>query len=355
MFGNTSITGIDIGTAELGLVELVGTHKKQLKNIAITTLPAGIFEQGLLKDETQFLQILKSLCKSHKMSLRGRKVAIALGGSAVIIRMVTLPNKGDVELADLIEIEAEQHFQHDLNDLYFTWQVIGDAIIGQDVPVVLVGAKKIVVDQYISMFKKLGCKVRIIDCDVFAQLNMLEFNYGVVSGLIALVSIAAATTQVTFISSGSYLYSREIAFGSNNYVSAIAEAMAISLPQAGTLLHASRSNPAAVSGALQAAIALNNEQLATEIQLTIDFFFRSVVLPPHLVQVDQLFLGGSAAYIAGVLDILKERVVKTSQIINPLSKISVPDHLAQSEAVKFAAHLGTATGLALREDETSTT
>jgi type IV pilus assembly protein PilM len=350
MFGVTSITGIDIGTAELQLVELAGKHKKQLKNIAITKLPGGLFEQGLIKDEAQLLQILKGLFKSRKMSVRGRKVALALGGTAVIIRMVTLPNKGEVELAELIEIEAEQHFQHDINDLYFTWQILGAAANPEEVSVVLVGAKKIVVDQYISALKKLGCKVRVIDCDVFAQMNMLEFNYGVQAGLVALASIASATTQVTFIGEGTYLYSREIAFGSNNYVSSIAETMAISPEQAQSLLQESRSNPAAVSGPLHEAIALNNMQLAAEIQLTFDFFFQTVTLPPTMLQVNQLFLAGNTAYVFGLLETLSERISGKTTIIDPFAKVSLPSNLANSEAVKYAAQYGTAVGLALRDD-----
>lgn len=350
MFFEPSITGLDIGTVELKLVELAGTGKKQLKNIGVAKLPAGLLEQGLIKDEAKLLEILRSLFKAQKMRIRGRKVAIALGGSAVIVRMVMLPNKGEVELAELIEIEAEQHFQHDINDLYLNWHVLGSPDGQEMVPVVLVGAKKIVVDQYISALKKLGCNVRIIDCDVFAQMNMVEFSAGALPGLVVIANIAATATQVTFVLEGRYAYSREIAFGSNNYIAAISEAMNIPAEQASSLLLASRDNPAAVSGALLKAISLANEQLAMETQITIDFFFQSVPVPPQIVSVDHLYLAGSAAYVFGLQATLSERVVKTTNIIDPFAKLIVPTRLRNSEQVKFPAQYGTAVGLALREE-----
>jgi type IV pilus assembly protein PilM len=350
MFGISSITGIDIGSTEIKLVELSGTSKQQVKNIAIAKLPLGLIEQGQIKDEAQLLAQLRQLLKAHKMRIRGRKIALALGGSAVIIRMVMLPNKGEVELSDLIELEAEQHFQHDLSELYFTWQILSSAPDSPEVPVVLVGAKKTVVDQYIATLKKLGCKVRIIDCDVFAQLNMLEFNYGVLPGVNALASIAAAATQITFFTEGRYLYSREIPFGSNNYLNAIAETLAITPPQAEALLVTARENPAAVNGSLLTAITLSNETLAHEIRLTIDFFFQSVPLPPRVVQIDQLFLAGAIAYTFGLQASLSGSLVPQTSIVDPFAKIEVPEALRKHEGMRFAAQFDTAVGLALRHD-----
>ncbi len=351
MFAKSNITGIEISSADLRLVELSGSQKKQIKTIGALKLPQGLFEQGVLKDEAGLVVQLKSLFKSLKLSLRGRKVALALEGSAVVIRLVKIPTAAGVDLAELVEIEAEQQFQHDLQDLYFTWKTLTNTANANETAVLLVGAKKTVVDQYISVLKKIGCRVRIIDCDIFAQLNILEYSYGPLNELSSLISISTNTTQVVFVGEGQYLYSREIAFGFNTYINTIADSLAIPADQASTLLLAGCDDPSTVSGSLETAIKLGNGQLCAEIELIMDFFFQTTSLAPPMLRVKRIFLAGLASYVYNLVGTLSEKIGATITIVDPFAKIPVVKEASSALLNKYPAQYTTVMGLALREEE----
>lgn len=175
MFFNRSLIAIDIGSSAIKVVEMRGGSQKKLAAIGSEALPRGAIVDGMIQDAASVETVLADLLGKLGIRTMGRRAAISLGGSAVIIKKVNFPNTGDdLELADLVEVEASQHFQYDTGDLYYDYHMISPHPESTERSVILVGAKKSIVDTYIGVVKATGLKIGVVDCDVFAQANMFE-------------------------------------------------------------------------------------------------------------------------------------------------------------------------------------
>jgi len=349
MFFNLPLISIDIGSSAIKIVEMSGKNDKKLRTIGIELLPEGVIQDGIIRDIATVENTLKHLIRRLKIRTTGRRTSISLGGNSVIIKKINYPNKDDLELADMIESEAEQHFQHDINDLYFTWHALDTDPDNPDRPVILIGAKRDLVEQYISVIKSTGLKIGVVDCDVFALYNMFEYNFGSVSGLVALANIGASSTQVTLIGNGQYLYTRDIAIGGNNYSKSISSALNISLENAEAMKIAAGEGDPSAGIADPSALNKVTDQLVSEIQVTTDFFFQSGEAPMDLTAVSAVFLSGGGAKTPGLDSSIASSLNIPVNMINPFHKVEIPKRFPM-ESVLSQGHLySVCVGLSLRE------
>ena len=115
------------------------------------------------------------------------------------------------ELIELVSLEAEQNFHADLRELYWEHLILSDVPDSRgEVPVLLTGVSKDVVDGYIETVRNVGLRVGVVDCDVFCVMNSFEHNYGYEDKVKVFVNIGAKITQLSIVNAGEYLYSRDI-------------------------------------------------------------------------------------------------------------------------------------------------
>lgn len=351
MFFNLPLIAIDIGSSAIKIVEMSGRGDKKLRTIGIELLPEGAIIDGFIQDVGVVEGTLKHLIKRLKIRTTGRRTSISLGGSSVIIKKINYPNKDEIELAEMIESEAEQHFQHDINELYFTWHAFDVAPDAMERPVIMIAAKRDLVEQYISIIKSTGLKIGVVDCDVFALYNMFEYNFGSVGGLVALANIGASSTQVTLIGNGQYLYTRDISIGGNNWSKSIAAALNIPLENAEAMKIAAGEGDLSSGITNQEAMTKITDQLVSEIQVTMDFFFQSGEAPMDLSAVSAVFLAGGGAKTPGLDSAIASALNIPVNIINPFHKVEIPKRFPM-ESILSQGHLySVCVGLSLRDKD----
>ena len=347
MFLKSPMIAIDIGTYGVKFVEI--SKNRTLKAIGTELLPEGVIVDGMIQDNEIVEKSLKKLIKKLKIRTFGKRAAVSLGGSSVIIKKVNYPNKDDLELADMIEAEAEQHFQHDINELYFTWHTFrsNPGIIER--PVILVAAKRDLVEQYISVVKSVGIKIGLVDCDVFSIFNAFEANFGIVEGLIAIANIGASSTQVILIGNGHYLYTRDIPIGGNTWSGSIASGMGIPLERAEAMKIAAGEGDISSGIANHLSMTKITDQLVSELKVTIDFFFQSGEAPLDISQLNAVFLSGGGARTPGLESAIAQVMKTPVSIINPFQKTHIPKKFSQDLLASQAGLFNIAVGLSLRE------
>ncbi|NRA43597.1 MAG: type IV pilus assembly protein PilM [Oligoflexales bacterium] len=342
---------VDIGSSAIKIVELSGGHQKKLRSVGIELVPEGVINEGFISDIPTAQQALKRLVKRLRLSTMRRRACLSLGGNSVIVKKVNFPNKDEAELADMIEAEAEQHFQHDIDDLHFDWHILDPNPNQQDRSVVLIGAKRDIIDQHISVAKSVGLKIAVIECDVFATFNMFEYNFGMIQGLIALTNIGASSAQVSLIGNGQHLYTRDIAIAGNNYTKALSTALNIAPENAEAVKIAASEGGASITPDVQNVIAQVNKQLVSEIQVTTDFFFQSGEAPLDFTALSAIFLTGGASRTIGLDSAIASAMNIPVNIINPFHKIDIPRKFPM-ESILSQGHLyGIGVGLSLRDVE----
>jgi type IV pilus assembly protein PilM len=347
---NRPLVAIDIGSSSIKVVELSGQKQKTLRAIGLETIPHGAVVDGMIADQQIVEDVLKGLLKKLKITTTGRRAAIALGGSSVIIKKINVVTENDQELAEQIFFEAEQHFQAEMSEIYFDFVEMGAANKQTgEVPVLLVGAKREMVEQYLAAVRAVGMRAGVVECDVFSVSNMFEYNYGIVDGLTALVNIGASTTQVSIVGGGEYLYTRDVPIGGDEYSQQICEAIGVDKENSETLKVAASSGDPSVPEELHKVIGDINEQLVNEIQVTLDYFVQSGEVDADHSALGSLFLTGGTSRVIGLDAALAAAMHVPVQILNPFQNIGVNPKKFQMDYITMQGHLyGVAVGLGMR-------
>lgn len=350
MFSRPMIA-IDIGSSSVKVVELGGSAaKRKLVAMGLELIPPGAVVDGAIREEAIVAETARNLLSRLKVIPAGRRASLCLGGGAVMVKRINIQVSNDMDIDEQIVHEAEQHFQMDLAELYYKHQILAEApnALGQ-LPVVLVGAKREVVEQHISLVRSLGMRTGVVDCDVFCMANMFEYNHPQTEALTALVNIGATKTEVVVTNSSEFLFTREIALGGDEYSRQISEAVNVDFENAETFKVSAGQPDSVVPEEVQRVISSVNDQLVAEIKQTLDFYFTSGEAPGGVSAVNQIFLTGGGSRIAGLDGALAGTLQVHVQLLNPFYRVDVNPKRFDMDYVLRQGHLyGVAVGLGLR-------
>ena len=141
-------------------------------NYGVTELLPGTIRDGQLMDRPAVIQAINTLFDS--VGVANRQVSVALGSSEVIIKNIQTDRMKLEELRKTISWEAEQHVPFPLSEISLDFQILDPEGSDPQMNVLLVAAKRDLIDEKISLFEEAGCEVVLLDVDAFALMNALE-------------------------------------------------------------------------------------------------------------------------------------------------------------------------------------
>lgn len=339
---------IDIGSSSIKMVELTGKGaSKTLKSFSVEDLPPGIVHDGVIQDVGPVQQCLHKMARG--LNKKNRRVALSIGGSALVIKKVSIQIGKDIVLEEQIPFHAEQAFQLDPSTLYYDWAELPDRGNQTDAKdVLLVGARREIVEQYVACIREAGMRVGVIECSAFSAANIFEHNYGVIDGLVAVISIGASHTQISFILDGVFQFSRDIPIGGETYTRKIMDAMAQPYEGAEALKLAPSMNAAVATPEMTRIFTEVNELLVQDLNSTLTYFLQSSDTPQGAF-LKYVFLSGGAARTPGLDTSIAAGLQAPVFPLNPFQRISVNDRKFPLEhMLSVSPVLGVAAGLALR-------
>jgi type IV pilus assembly protein PilM len=349
MFFGNGLIAVDIGSSAIKLLELSGQGvQRKLKNFAMEVLPRGAIENGSLVDADAVVSALKR-CVS-KIGAKGRRAAVAVSGNGVVLKKVRITPGKDASVEEQVNFHASQAFQIDLADLYYDFAELGASPVNSiDVEVLLVGARRELIEQYIGLVKSAGLNLGVIEAAPLSLANMFEMNYGVVDGLISMISIGASRTQVSFIESGRYLYGHDIPIGGEAYTSAIMQTLNIARDSAESLKISAAMNPSAVSVDVRKVLDETSQAIVHEIRQIFSFFSGS----PDSEGASPLkytFLTGGASRTLGLDAAIAASLGTPVYGTNPFQKIELNTRKFQlDQMMGLSPFFGVSVGLGFRE------
>src|SRR5437588_9884605 len=172
--------GLDIGSSSVKLVQLKEAGKRgyTLDAFGVAPLPPEAIVDGALMNSTAIVEGIRQLVSQFK--LKNREVAIGVSGHSVIIKKISMPRMTRDELEESIQWEAEQYIPFDVKDVNIDVQILTppdvDTGTGQ-MDVLLVAAKKDMINDYTSVVSEAGLSPVVVDVDAFAVQNSFEVNY----------------------------------------------------------------------------------------------------------------------------------------------------------------------------------
>ena len=339
--------GIDIGASSVKLCQLRATKQGfALMSFGLVPLPSEAVVDGALMNSPRIVEAIQELVAAHK--IKHKQVAISVSGHSVIIKKIPLPQMSREELEESIQWEAEQFIPFDIHDVNIDVQIVNPKSAQQgQMDVVLVAAKKDLVNEYTSVIAEAGLQPVICDVDAFAIQNMFEANYEVVAGqTVALVNVGASKTNINIVAGGIPSFTRDLTIGGNAFTEEIQKQMNLTFEEAEALKMGGRERrdadvviPADVERALQTVA----ENLTSEVQRSIDFYAATSADPPP----SQIHLVGGTARLPALARAMEKRLGATIQISDPFRRIQV-DAQNSDYLKSFGPAAGVAVGLALR-------
>jgi type IV pilus assembly protein PilM len=228
------LVGVDIGSHAVKVCQLQKIGDSYgLIALGSATLPPETVEDGVLQEPEQVGEVLTKLFKNLKLK-RNTKVAISISGYSVIVKKIKLDVMKEDELERYLTDEAEQYIPFDINDVYLDFQDLKTAKEEFDqTDIMLVAAKKEVVDGYLDMLNAVKLNPLLVDVDGFA----LENIWGTTKQSedldnIALVDIGAEKMNINIIIKGTSVLARDIVVGSHQLTIQIANKLDISEAEA---------------------------------------------------------------------------------------------------------------------------
>jgi type IV pilus assembly protein PilM len=340
-FGRNKLSaGLDIGS---GLIKLVvvdhSRPEPEIVHVATSPLVPDAIVDGEVMDPVLVAETIQSLVQS--VGLKSKQIVAAVGGHDVIIKRIQMDRMSREDAREVIRWEAEQHVPFDMENVQLDFQILDPEGGGAQMSVLLVAAKRELIDNRMNLLADAGLSPSVIDVDAFALYNAFERNYpDAVDGLVALVNIGHETTNLNLLDDGVPVLVRDIPFGSRKLREALQRDRGLTAEQAEDLVQGRRDEPA-----VRSLLDEKVEELAVGIERAAAF-----IVAQSGGSIARVFVCGGGARVPGLVNALGDRLGIRTEVANPLERITVRPEVAHSESLdQIAPMLMLTVGLALRQ------
>jgi len=338
------LIGLDIGSLSIKLGEVTQTKKGRiLQKFGMVDLPRGAIVEGLVKEPAVVADAIKGLVKDLKV--KERNVATSVAGYSVIIKRITVAQASEEELQDSIQYEAEQYIPFDVEDVNIDFHIIGEHEENpEQMNVMLVAAKKEIIDEYVDVLEMANLKPCVIDIDVFALERVFEDNYLNEEGSIALIDIGANKMNINIVKDYMSAFTRDVTIGGEQITREIASEFDCSFEEAEDVKQGKTENKVPEEK-VKEIIHSFTSSWCDEIRRAIDFYYSTYADE----DIRRIVLSGGATQTAGFSELLSSETSIDVKMCNPFASMSINEKQNDIEYItKIAPQAAICIGLASR-------
>jgi len=342
LFGRKKTTvGLDIGS---GLIKLVaishGSGEPVLTKVAFTSVVDDAIVEGEVMDKGIVADAIKGLMASA--GIKTKQVVTAVGGRDVIIKKIAMDRMKEGDAREVIRWEAEQHVPFDMDNVELDFQILDPESEGLQMTVLLVAAKRELVETKLALLSDVGLEPSVIDVDAFALHNAFEVNYpDAMRGVVGLVNIGHETTNVNILDDGIPVLTRDIPIGTRRFREDMQRERGLSADETERILQS-----ASADDTLRPFLETRGEELAVGIERAAAFLQSA---SRSAGGVSRIYTTGGGARIPGINQVLADRLRLPVQMANPVERLQVADGVFDTMEVDHVAPLlMLPIGLALR-------
>lgn len=337
-----NVIGLDIGSSSIKLVELEvrGREAKLVRFAQAPLLPEAIVDSEIM-DRQAVIDAIQNLFEQQ--GIKTKNVATAVSGRAVIVKKIWMDRLEHDDARAAIQWEAEQHIPYDINDVTLDFQILKSDPSSKQMEVLLVAAKKDMVNAHADLVREAGLNPEIIDVDAFALQNVVTANYNLAEdAVVALVDVGAEETNLNIVRAGVPLYTKDIALGTQTLLEAIKRKYALGQEEAEAALRSHRSSDIDVPGTVHEVF----EELANALDRAAAFLKSS----GDAEKVSRVLIAGGGASLPGLQEFLANRQQVPVEVVDPVAQLSIdPDRVDAREWAEQAPQFSVSVGLALRK------
>lgn len=333
--------GLDVGS---GLVKAVVMDHSSgtpiLAKVVITPLNEAAIVEGEVMDHELVVEAIRQTVAAAGSKIK--HIVSAVGGRDVIVKKISMERVKEAQARELMRWEAEQHVPFDIDSVEIDFQVLDPDADGLDMNVLLVAAKRELVEAKQALLTEAGAAATVMDVDAFALHNAFEANYpDAMHGTVALLNVGNESTNLNILDDGVPILTRDFAVGTRRIREDLQREHGISGDEAEDLLRGSEIHPM-----LAGTVAMRGEELAIGIERASTFLATS---SRNFSAIRLAYACGGGARVPGLLAWLAQRLGIPVEAANALARVEVQDGALEFLAVdEIAPLLMLPVGLALR-------
>ncbi len=337
------VVGVDIGSHSVKVCELKKTDKGyHVLALGSALLPEGAVDDGTLNESETVGAVIAELFKNLK--IRNKKVGFSISGYSVIVKKVNLAVMEEEQLEEYIMQEAEQYIPFDISDVYLDYQDLKTNTKDSDrTDVMLVAAKKEIVDDYLDMLRSINLQPAVVDVDGFALENTYETIYEK-SDNVALVDIGASKMNINILAEGVSVVARDIVVGSRQLTEQIQGAFDLEYDEA-EALKLGQIPAEEKQEEMEEIFSSICTQWVLEIKKAIDLYHSNNPDRP----LTRLVLSGGGSKVVGLADFLESETAIPVEIFNPFSNMTYNKKKIDAEYInRVGPEMAIVSGIAIR-------
>ena len=339
--GSTKTIGLDIGSGLLKLVVIDhGKGDPTLIGVSVTPVLADAIVEGEIMDPGIVSETIQGLFKSA--GLKQKRVVVAVGGRDVIIKKIQVDRMKESEAFEVIRWEAQQHVPFDIEAVELDFQILDPESEGLQMDVLLVAAKRDLVEDKVQLLSQAGLQAAVVDVDAFALHNAFELNHPeAMEGVVALLNIGHELTNVNVLDAGVPLLTRDLTIGTRKIREDLQRERGLSADDADALLKGFERSPD-----LDPFVQSRGDEIAVGVERA-SAFLQSASRDAGAIQ--RIYCCGGGARIPGLIEVLGQKLKMPVEVANPVQRLKVEDGVFDTINIdEVAPLLMLATGLALR-------
>jgi type IV pilus assembly protein PilM len=341
LFGRKKTSlGLDIGSGFVKMVEVDRSgDQPEVSRVAMRPLMPDAIVEGEIMDPGLVAETIRGLFE--EVGIRRRDVVTSLGGHDTIIKKIEMDRMKESDAREVIRWEAEQHVPFDIKSVELDFQILDPEAGGLQMQVLLVAAKRELVDNKVALLADAGLSPSIIDVDAFALHNAFQYNYPeAATGIVALVNVGHEKTNVNLLEDGVPILTRDIPFGSRRVREDLQRERGLTAEQAEDVVQGRGAVP---------DLSRFVEQSTDDVAVGIERASAFLMTRQSGEGLGRIYLSGGGARIPGITEALASRMNVETHQVNPFERVPVrPGAAVNLNLEEAAPMLLLPLGLALR-------
>ena len=307
---------IDIGSYSLKIVSGQSAKKPVIQRVVEAPNDLGYVlptddEQAAKLGETIF-----SIINDNK--LPRTNIRLSLPEAAISSKVIAIPPLTDAELASAIEWQAEQYIPIPKEELALQYQVLYRPEKGnkqQPMKVLLVGARKSLVERFTNMFLGIGVEPVLLETHIFSAIRSLDLATTEPPTLV--VNFGASATDMGVVDQGELSFVFTNPLGGKALSKALEQEIGLDPEQAEQYKRQYGLDPSQFEGKVRQALIPAVDGLITEISKSIRYFQSE---NPN-GDVRRIVLSGGSAQLPGLTQYITEKLNAEVLLADPFYDI----------------------------------
>ena len=281
----------------------------------------------------------------HDTKITTKAVRMSLKGQGVVIRYLTFPRMSRADFTSSIQFEAEKYLPFSLSEVVLDYHIIDGAPGAKATDamnVILVAARKAGVEHLTNLAQENGLKLHAIDLDVFALVNTFyHSNPSAKTSSLALIDFGASDTALAILNKGDLVFSRDVAFGGNDFKEAMQRKLNISAEEVLKIQHGpAPSDPAKVATCEEAL-----ERLFQELSSSLTYYYDQ---HQDADPIGTVYISGGFSQFSLLPALLEKHIQAAIKNWDPTAGLVISKAIEEEKLKELIPYLPVSIGLAVR-------